>query len=62
MKLAAASAIADVIGVDELTPEYIVPSVFNRRVVESVAAAVAAAALADGVARRGVPDREPTRN
>jgi malate dehydrogenase (oxaloacetate-decarboxylating) len=45
-----------------LTPEYIVPSVFNRRVVESVAAAVAAAALADGVARRGVPDREPTRN
>ncbi|MGI9186080.1 MAG: NAD-dependent malic enzyme [Gaiellales bacterium] len=63
MKLAAANAIADTIGVDELTPEYIVPSVFNRRVVESVAAAVAAAAIADGVARRGVPDEpEPTRN
>ena len=62
MKLAAASAIADTIGIDELTPEYIVPSVFNRKVVESVAAAVAAAAIADGVARRGVPEPEQTRN
>ncbi|MGI9116014.1 MAG: NAD-dependent malic enzyme [Gaiellales bacterium] len=62
MKLAAASAIADVIGVDELAPEYIVPSVFNRRVVETVAAAVSAAAIEDGVARRGVPEPEPTRN
>jgi malate dehydrogenase (oxaloacetate-decarboxylating) len=62
MKLAAANAIADTIGIDELTPEYIVPSVFNRKVVESVAAAVAAAAIADGVARRGVPEIEATRN
>ena len=62
MKLAAAAAIADVIGPDELAPEYIVPSVFNRRVVEDVAAAVAEAAIADGVARRGVPDPEPTRS
>ena len=31
MKLAAAAAIADVIGPDELAPEYVVPSVFNRR-------------------------------
>ncbi len=62
MKLAAATAIADTIGVDELTPEYIVPSVFNRKVVESVATAVADAAIADGVARRGVPEPEPTRN
>ncbi len=62
MKLAAAAAIADAIGTDELTPEYIVPSVFNRKVVEGVAAAVAAAAIADGVARRGVPEPEATRN
>ena len=62
MKLAAATAIADTIGIDELTPEYIVPSVFNRKVVETVASAVAAAAISDGVARRGVPEREPTRN
>ena len=62
MKLAAASAIADTIGIDELTPEYIVPSVFNRKVVETVAEAVAAAAIADGVARRGVPEPEKTRS
>jgi hypothetical protein len=30
--------------------------------VETVASAVAAAAISDGVARRGVPEREPTRN
>ena len=62
MKLAAADAIADTIGADELTPEYIVPSVFNRKVVESVAAAVAQAAIDDGVARRGVPEPEATRS
>ncbi|CAB4934773.1 unannotated protein [freshwater metagenome] len=38
--------------IDELAPEYIVPSVFNRKVVESVALAVSAAARVDGVARR----------
>jgi len=52
MKIAAAKAIADVIMTDELAPDYIVPSVFNRKVVESVAQAVADAAHADGVARR----------
>ena len=62
MKLAAAAAIADVIRPDELAPDYIVPSVFHRQVVEDVAAAVAQAAIADGVARRGVPEPEPTRN
>ena len=59
MKLAAAQAIADVITPEELAPEYIVPSVFNRRVVENVALAVAEAAQADGVARRhAVPDAD----
>ncbi|MBJ7334790.1 MAG: NADP-dependent malic enzyme, partial [Thermoleophilia bacterium] len=58
MKIAAAKAIADVIMIDELAPEYIVPSVFNRKVVESVAQAVSAAARLDGVARRH-DDNEP---
>jgi malate dehydrogenase (oxaloacetate-decarboxylating) len=52
MKLAAAHAIARVIPENELLPDYIIPSVFNRRVAESVADAVAAAAVTTGVARR----------
>jgi malate dehydrogenase (oxaloacetate-decarboxylating) len=52
MKLAAAHAIARVIPDDELHADYIVPSVFNRRVAESVAEAVAGAATESGVARR----------
>ena len=50
MKLAAAAALADVVG-DDLAPDLVVPSVFDRRVAPAVAAAVAAAARADGVAR-----------
>jgi malate dehydrogenase (oxaloacetate-decarboxylating) len=52
MKLAAAHAIAAIVGPSELTEEYITPSVFDRRVAESVAAAVATAAEETGVARR----------
>src|SRR5262245_32836472 len=52
MKLAAAEAIAAVVKPDELSEEYVVPSVFNRDVAPLVAAAVAAAAEASGVARR----------
>jgi malate dehydrogenase (oxaloacetate-decarboxylating) len=52
MKLAAAEAIAAVVKPDELGPEYVIPSVFNRDVAPIVAAAVAAAAEATGVARR----------
>ena len=52
MKLAAAHAIARVIPADELSTDYIVPSVFNRKVAESVAEAVANAAVESGVARR----------
>lgn len=52
MKLAAARAIADVITEDELHPDYIIPSVFDRRVAQAVAAAVSQAALDTGVARR----------
>jgi malate dehydrogenase (oxaloacetate-decarboxylating) len=52
MKLAAANAIAGIIEDDELLPEYIVPSVFDRRVAEAVARDVEAAAYRTGVARR----------
>jgi malate dehydrogenase (oxaloacetate-decarboxylating) len=52
MEVAAGHAIAAAIAPDELSADYIVPSVFNRGVVPAVAAAVAAAAEQDGVARR----------
>ncbi len=52
MKLAAARAIAGVIPEDHLSEDYIVPSVFDRRVVRAVARAVARAAHETGVARR----------
>jgi malate dehydrogenase (oxaloacetate-decarboxylating) len=51
MKLAAAEAIAAVVGDDELGPDHIVPSVFDDNVVDAVARAVAEAARATGVAR-----------
>jgi malate dehydrogenase (oxaloacetate-decarboxylating) len=44
MKLAAAHAIAAVVDADELSADYVVPSVFNRDVAPAVAAAVSAAA------------------
>ena len=50
MRLAAANAIANVVG-EDLSPLMIIPSVFDPRVGREVAAAVAAAARADGVAR-----------
>ncbi|HXR04616.1 MAG TPA: NAD-dependent malic enzyme [Verrucomicrobiae bacterium] len=57
MKLAAAHAIASCIARRELSPEYIVPSVFNRDVVQRVAAAVTEAAIKTGAARKGRPRR-----
>ncbi|HUR76454.1 MAG TPA: NAD-dependent malic enzyme [Acidimicrobiales bacterium] len=51
MKLAAADAIARSVSDAELSPSYVVPSVFNKKVVELVAADVAQAARADGVTR-----------
>ncbi|MGY1680481.1 NAD(P)-dependent malic enzyme [Geodermatophilus sp. SYSU D01176] len=50
MKLAAATAIADVVG-DEVRPDYVVPSPLDRRVAEAVATAVAACAREQGVTR-----------
>lgn len=52
MKLAAAHAIADVIGRDELHEDYIIPGIFDRRVAPAVATAVANAAHDTGLARR----------
>lgn len=51
MKLAAAYAIADTIGEESLTADYIVPSVFDKTVVDRVAEAVEAAAHEEDVAR-----------
>ncbi len=52
MKIAAATAIANIIAEDELHPDYIIPSVFDRRVGEAVAREVEEAAYLTGVARR----------
>jgi malate dehydrogenase (oxaloacetate-decarboxylating) len=61
MKLAAARAIADIVG-DERSAEYIIPSVFDARVVDAVGKAVMQAAIDDGVARRELllPDEAET--
>jgi malate dehydrogenase (oxaloacetate-decarboxylating) len=52
MKLAAAHAIAGIITPSELHPEYIVPTVIDKRVAEAVAKDVEEAAYATRVARR----------
>jgi malate dehydrogenase (oxaloacetate-decarboxylating) len=52
MKIAAAQALAGIVSKSELSEEYITPGVFDRRVPEAVAAAVAEAAVRTGVARR----------
>ncbi len=54
MKLAAAEAIANCVLDDELSPSYIVPSVFNRNVTPAVAEQVARAAQEAGVIRHSV--------
>jgi malate dehydrogenase (oxaloacetate-decarboxylating) len=59
MKLAAANAIAGTITDNELHPEYVVPSVFDKRVAEAVAKAVEVAAYETGVARRDRGDETP---
>ena len=50
MKVAAAHAIAEVVG-DQVRPDFIIPSVFDPRVVTAVAEASRVAAIADGVCR-----------
>ena len=58
MKMAAAEAIANSIPEEHLLPDYIIPSVFDPNVVPLVAQAVAQAARADGVARKGKADED----
>src|ERR687886_2231009 len=55
MKIAAAEAIAALIGPDELNEEYIIPSMFDTRVAQAVAEATRQAAWASGVARTPRP-------
>jgi malate dehydrogenase (oxaloacetate-decarboxylating) len=52
MKLAAAKAIASVVQSDEVNEQYVIPSIFNEKVVELVRLAVIHAAIATDVARR----------
>ncbi|WP_409300786.1 NAD-dependent malic enzyme [Peribacillus sp. SCS-155] len=52
MKVAAAEAIASVVSDEELTETYIIPSVFNDKVVKRVREAVVKAAYETGVARK----------
>ncbi|WP_134699115.1 NAD-dependent malic enzyme [Ammoniphilus sp. YIM 78166] len=56
MKLAAAEAIASVVTDEELSETYIIPSVFNNKVVERVREAVIKAATQTGVARKDPRD------
>ena len=58
MKIAAAHALAGVLGPGDVADDYIVPSVFDRTVAPIVAEAVAAAARACGVARDGFVQTE----
>ena len=51
MKLAASEALANLITDEELSPEYIIPKAFDKRVAPAVAKAVAEAAKRTGVAR-----------
>ena len=52
MKMAASRAIAGLVSDEDLSPDYILPKAFDRRVGPAVAAAVAKAARDSGVARK----------
>lgn len=51
MKMAAARALANLVSPEELNADFIIPSVFDKRVCSAVSAAVAEAARACGIAR-----------
>lgn len=54
MKIAAAYAIANIVTLEELSPEYVIPKAFDLRVGPAVAAAVAQAAVDSGVTTKAV--------
>ena len=51
MKLAAARGIAEIVTDDDLSEDYVIPSVFNRDVAPAVAEAVVEEAKREGIAR-----------
>ena len=51
MKMAASYALADLVGIRDLRPDYIIPEAFDERVAPCVAKAVSEAAIKSGVAR-----------
>ena len=51
MKIEAAKAIAYILNDDDLKKDYIIPDVFDKRVVESVAEAVKKVAVSSGICR-----------
>ena len=52
MKVAAAFAIANAVSPEDLAPDHVIPSVFDKRIAPLVAAAAAEAAVRDGVIRK----------
>lgn len=58
IKIAAAQAIAAIVSENELHEDYVIPSVFDRRVATAVAEAVARTAVETGVARKGLPPKQ----
>ena len=52
MKMAASYAIANLVSDSELSPEYILPKAFDKRIAPAVAKAVAKAAIKSGVSRK----------
>jgi len=57
MKLAAARAIADLVSADELCEEFIIPTVFDRRVADAVADEVERVAREEGLAREVIDNK-----
>jgi malic enzyme len=56
MKLAAACALAEVIPEEELSEDYVIPSLFDERIVPTMAEAVAEAARESGSARTSLEE------
>src|SRR5215210_2459705 len=59
MKLAAARALAEVIPEEELSEDYVIPSLFDERIVPTMAEAVAEAASESGSARTTLEQENP---
>ena len=55
MKVAASRALADIVALDGASRDYIVPSIFDARVVPAVAQAVKKAAAAAGLVSASEP-------